>query len=446
MAVSIVTHNSRFRIYRLEEKAVAGALRRIVRSDIGPVREAIRLTCQLLRDIPALAPAFVANGAAIETLLFEHYKALLADGLTDALAARAGATAQALVANGTDIRCFFILAVEITDALSRRLGRNVMLGGAQVLADLSVLQRFLMCDAATALTATLNDKASQDAERQQAVDRELRQFNDSIGGVAARLAHATSAVDSAGRAVATAASQALAAGRSAAQSAEEGNNSLTASATSTEELSHATAELDRRAATSREALADAEQAVAGAQGAIADLHAAAEKIGSIVGLIRSIAEQTNLLALNATIEAARAGEAGRGFAVVAQEVKALASQTTQATQEIVTQIGAVQEGTERSVAQISQIGAAMDRLGQNAAEMATAVTEQTALTGELSRNLHETVRQVLAAGDGYNEAATLIEATSAETASLDVAMETLAEIGELLKRDVEGFGERLRVA
>ena len=64
-------------------------------------------------------------------------------------------------------------------------------------------------------------------------------------------------------------------------------------------------------------------------------------------LIRDIAEQTNLLALNATIEAARAGEAGRGFAVVAAEVKALASQTAGATEDIAKQVGAIQHSTRR---------------------------------------------------------------------------------------------------
>ena len=67
---------------------------------------------------------------------------------------------------------------------------------------------------------------------------------------------------------------------------------------------------------------------------IGALAAAAQHIDEVVGFIRNIAGQTNLLALNATIEAARAGEAGRGFAVVASEVKALATQTAKATEEI----------------------------------------------------------------------------------------------------------------
>ena len=100
-------------------------------------------------------------------------------------------------------------------------------------------------------------------------------------------------------------------------------------------------------------MAQAEQT----DGRIAELTRAAGRIGDVVKLITAIAEQTNLLALNATIEAARAGEAGRGFAVVAQEVKALASQTAKATEEIGVQIAGMQAATQDSVATIKEIGA-----------------------------------------------------------------------------------------
>jgi methyl-accepting chemotaxis protein len=71
------------------------------------------------------------------------------------------------------------------------------------------------------------------------------------------------------------------------------------------------------------------------------------KVDIISKQIDAIASQTNLLALNATIEAARAGEAGRGFAVVAGEVKALASQTSQATGEIAATLRALVDAAGR---------------------------------------------------------------------------------------------------
>jgi methyl-accepting chemotaxis protein len=113
----------------------------------------------------------------------------------------------------------------------------------------------------------------------------------------------------------------------------------------------------------------------------------ANQIGRVVELIKGIAAQTNLLALNATIEAASAGEAGKGFAVVAGEVKELAKQTALATEEIRTQIEAIQGNTNQSVQAIGLIVTVIDEVNNLSSSIAAAVEEQTATTNEISRNV-----------------------------------------------------------
>lgn len=131
----------------------------------------------------------------------------------------------------------------------------------------------------------------------------------------------------------------------------------------------------------------------------------ADQIGKVVELIKGIAAQTNLLALNATIEAASAGEAGKGFAVVAGEVKELAKQTAQATEEIRKQVDAIQGNSVRSVEAIGQIVSVIDDVNNLSASIAAAVEEQTATTNEISRNVVGVAGSVKDVGNNIQQAA-----------------------------------------
>ncbi len=119
---------------------------------------------------------------------------------------------------------------------------------------------------------------------------------------------------------------------------------------------------------------------------ISGLAESSHEIGEVIGAIQAIAEQTNLLALNATIESARAGEAGKGFAVVANEVKDLATQTSQATTRIESQIASIQERTASAVAAVEDVAESIDSLNASANSIATATTQQAQLAGELNGN------------------------------------------------------------
>ncbi len=160
-------------------------------------------------------------------------------------------------------------------------------------------------------------------------------------------------------------------------------------AAAAEELSGSVAEIGQQVARSATVTKAAVQEASQAEDIVRALAGAAQRIGEIVRLITDIAGQTNLLALNATIEAARAGDAGKGFAVVAGEVKALATQTARATDEIAGQIGAVQEETRRAAAAIETVVGTIGRMDEIATAIASAVEEQAAATREIARNVEQ---------------------------------------------------------
>jgi methyl-accepting chemotaxis protein len=179
---------------------------------------------------------------------------------------------------------------------------------------------------------------------------------------------------------------------------------------------------------------------------IKSLVEAAHQIGQVVELINSIAGQTNLLALNATIEAARAGEAGKGFAVVASEVKALATQTARATEDIQNKVVEIQAATGGAQNAILAIGRTIGQMNEIATTIAAAIEEQNAATLSIAGNVSQAARgseDVNANITGIGRAAS--DAGSAASVVLS-ASEGLAREAERLREEVGGFIANIRAA
>ena len=180
----------------------------------------------------------------------------------------------------------------------------------------------------------------------------------------------------------------------------------------------------------------ADQAAAAAREASANvdrLRESSAAIGNVVNLIAQIARQTTLLALNSTIEAARAGEAGRGFAVVATEVKALAVQTQNATEEITKKIEALQRDAAGSVDAVHRISRAIEAIRPVFDNVNGAVAEQNATTGEMADNASSASSFIGSVGDSANE-------IDSATREAEAHGESVAKAG----RAVTTFAQKLK--
>ncbi|MBC7906493.1 MAG: methyl-accepting chemotaxis protein [Rhodospirillaceae bacterium] len=231
---------------------------------------------------------------------------------------------------------------------------------------------------------------------------------------------------------------------SASGAVAEASIGVQAVAGATEELSSSINEISFQVSDAASIAAQAVRETDQASERIAGLAQAASRIGTIVNMIQDIAAQTNLLALNATIEAARAGDAGKGFAVVAGEVKNLANQTANATEEIAKQIGTIQEMTDDAVHTIGGVGTTIARMNEVAAAIASAVQEQGATTADIARN-------VQMAADGTSRASAIVQGVAGSVnhsmqTSLGMVerMEVLGDSAKKLTAQVETFLKSMR--
>ncbi|MFL4975740.1 MAG: methyl-accepting chemotaxis protein [Microvirga sp.] len=283
------------------------------------------------------------------------------------------------------------------------------------------------------LEAEQRKSQEQRDARHDIVEGHIRRFDDKIGVLLQGLGSASRQMSAVATAMASAADEASHQATAVASASGEATESVRSVAAAAEEISVTVREISQQITQSSNiagrAVVEAERTDAIVRG-LAD---AASKIGEVVQLIQAIAGQTNLLALNATIEAARAGEAGRGFAVVASEVKALATQTGKATEEIAAQIAAIQGATREAVQAIQAIGTTIGDISRISISIAAAMDQQGATTAEIARS-------TLHAAGGTQQVSRSIEVVSEATAKTGAAADEVLQAAT----DLNGKADELR--
>ncbi len=175
---------------------------------------------------------------------------------------------------------------------------------------------------------------------------------------------------------------------------------------------------------------------------IENLSQSTQNIGEVVNLIKDIANQTNLLALNATIEAARAGEAGKGFAVVANEVKNLANQTAQATEDVTSQIETIQAETSETVNMIVSITKTItdteklfQKLSQTVSERGVAVKNMADIANAGNQEMQDVITEL-------NNVTGVVTHSGEVSIALFEQVETLQKLADDLNSRIDDFVQK----
>ena len=214
---------------------------------------------------------------------------------------------------------------------------------------------------------------------------------------------------------------------SASSAAAQSSANVNSVATGAEELTASIREISESMNKSLSAVNGTVNHATAADQSAQKLGSATKSMGAIVGIIQDIASQINLLALNATIESARAGDAGKGFAVGANEIKNLARQASDATDQINKEISDVQLVSAEVIGALRQIQDSVVHVKDFVSGTASAVEEQSAVTRDISANMQS-------AASAVNSIAANIVSISDAIKQANTAMSTTKQAAQALAR------------
>ena len=384
-------------------------------AEIAAVRntEVNPLVADLRAALDTLAQQTIASGAAEKASAQKAYGAarrlVLILVLLGLLLGAVATVVVARMITGPLSRCVSVLERVRDGDLTSRTG----LTGSDEVGRLAVA-----LDATTEAVAALVRRVAENAQHVAAASTQLSSVSTQMSSSAEETSAQAGAVSAA--------------------SAQVSERVQTVSA-GTEEMGASIREIAGNAGEAAKVAAQAAATAAETNAIVAQLGRSSAEISGVVQLITSIAEQTNLLALNATIEAARAGESGKGFAVVATEVKELAQETAQATEDISRRITAIQNETEQAIAAIGQIATITSQINDYTGTIASAVEEQTATTSEIVRSVTEAATSSNEIASTISHVAQAAGATATGATQTHATAEELARMAAELERTIAAY-------
>ena len=223
--------------------------------------------------------------------------------------------------------------------------------------------------------------------RSDKIDQLNITFDDNVTSILTKVNAATHALNETAHNMSAASEQTQRQSSTVLDNTSRTSSTATSVSSAVEELSATTGAIKDQTSSASNMTTEAVENFSAVRSKTAELVSNANKINEVIELIAGIAEQTNLLALNATIEAARAGEAGRGFAVVASEVKALATQTSKATEEISARISTMQNVTDTTALSIETIIEQVEGVNEAIIHIDQSVEEQSCVISDVNQNI-----------------------------------------------------------
>jgi len=287
-------------------------------------------------------------------------------------------------------------------------------------------------------------KISAEEERKAGLKMMADDFDVRTKGIIKSLSEAAQSMQAAAEQLNNSSSQTSHASTIVAAAATEADANVQTVAAAAEELAASSQEISRQVVSVAQKTSQAAGEAVSTSKTVAELNEYAQSVGEVVGAIRDIAEQTNLLALNATIEAARAGEAGKGFAVVADEVKKLALETSEKTEEINERVAKIQGAIHNSVEAVNRIINNVTQIDHAATSVSSAVEEQTAATGEIGRNVAEASSGTQQVSQTIQEVSRNAAETGQSAQQLLKTAQELATISDQLKSQISTFLNEVR--